>query len=423
MTPSRRVDASLHTLQPQKFWVALSLLALVVLLLTRAMPALNQVKRSAAGRTLAAALLLRARSGDVPGGAGAPGIYGLARAADGQATAPRRAEVMRGLQAATTQLAAVAGAERLLGVAQGSLGDYAQAETTLRAVSSNDTFATLALGNVLDAQGQVDAARTVWQPIQAAQALSLQLYRVGAASAKEGNRAQGEALLLQAVAIDPTNANAYHALGGFYWATDRAKSLTMYRKALASGGLSPFFQALAEGRIAVAEDRLEDAATALETAVRLQPENSDAVTLLGTTLSRLGRLSEAIKLLEQAAAQSPRAFWPLLELGSIYLDVGDYPQAITTLTAAAGRRADVAQTFELLAEAYEGAGQVQPAINAWQQAITLNPNNATNPARLGKLYAEQGDEEAAIAAFRQALALNPQLDMARLGLLALGVEP
>ncbi len=403
--------------------LAAGLLAVLLLLITRGPAIVNQLKRSQAGQTLAAALLLRAQSGDLPGGAGAPGIYGLARAADTSAVAPRRAEVLRTLQTASTQLTSVVGAEWLLGIAQGSLGDYVQAETTLRNVPPDNLFATLALGNVLDAQGQVDAARAVWQPIQAERALTLQLYRIGAAAAKEGNRAQGETLLLQAVAIDPQNANAYHALGGFYWGTDRAKSLEMYRKALAIGGLSPFFQALAEARIAVDEDRLEDAATALETAVRLQPENSDAVTLLGTTLSRLGRLPEAIKLLEQAAAQSPRAFWPLLELGRIYLDLGDYGQAITTLSTAAGRRADVAQTFEWLAEAYHGDGQVQPAINAWQQAITLSPNNATYHARLGELYAGQGEEEAAIAAYRKALALNPELDVARLGLLALGVEP
>lgn len=423
MTLSRRVHAIQQALRPLDFLVVLSLLVIVVSLITRAIPSINQVKRSEAGRTLAAALLLRAQSGDMPGGAGAPGIYGLARAADSSAVAPRRAEVVRGLQAASAQLASVARAKWLLGVAQGSLGDYAQAEATLRSVPPGDPFATLALGNVLDAQGQVAAARAVWQPIQAERALSLQLYRSGTAIANQGNRAQGEALLLQAVAIDPNNANAYHALGGFYWGPDRAKSLEMYRKALAIGGLSPFFQALAEGRIAVAEDRLDDAATALETAVRLQPENSDAVTLLGTTLSRLGRLPEGIKLLEQAAAQSPRAFWPLLELGRIYLDLGDYGQAITTLSTAAGRRADVPQTFELLAEAYYGDGQVQPAINAWQQAITLSPNNATYHARLGELYAGQGQEEAAIAAYRKALALNPELDGARLGLLALGVEP
>ncbi|NTU75620.1 MAG: hypothetical protein HGA86_05825, partial [Anaerolineaceae bacterium] len=71
--------------------------------------------------------------------------------------------------------------------------------------------------HVLDEQGQLDVARGVWQPWRAERALSLQLYRRGTALANQGRREQAENLLLRAIDIDPTNANAYHALGGFYW--------------------------------------------------------------------------------------------------------------------------------------------------------------------------------------------------------------
>lgn len=397
-------------------------LVLVLLAVVAFNPLRAALARAAAGRTIAAALQLRANSGYLPGGLGAPGIYALARAADEQANPARRLEVERGLEQGLAGLDGVADAHTLRGVALGSLGRYAEAETELNAAPADDLFARLALGNVLDAQGDAAAAQIAWQPVNATRALSLQLYRAGAALANQGKRAQGEALLRKAVAIDPGNGNAYHALGGFYWSDNRPEALAMYRRALEDPDLEPFFRQLALGRIAFEEGRLEDAATALQAAVSLQPENNDAVALLGSTLSRLGRLPEAITLLENAS-QSPNAFWPLVELGQIFVDLGEYDKAVATLTTAAGRRADVARPFELLATAYEGLDQPQQAVRAWQQAITVAPDNAAYRARLGDTLATAGDTEQAIAAYRRALEINPELEMARRGLQALGVEP
>ncbi len=408
------------------FWLLLlSALALLLLLVTQAGRVAGQARLAQAGQPLAEALLLRARTGDLPGGPGTPGIYALARDA-GEGAGPaavRRVEIDQGLRAAADALADLPAGQRLYGIALGSLGQYQQAQQTLQATAGDDIFAALALGNVLDEQGQLDAARAVWQPLRAERALSLQLYRAGTALANQGRREQAETLLLRAIAIDPANANAYHALGGFYWGPDRPKSLEMYQTALAVGGLEPFFERFAAGRVAFIEGRLEDAAAALEEAVALQPDHNDAVVLLGATLSRLGRLDEAIGYLQNAAAASPRAFWPWVELGRLYVELGEYGEAIDALTTAAGRRADVPQTFELLAEAYQGAGQPQQAINAWQQAVALSPGNAAYQARLGDALAAAGRESEAIAAYRRALAINPNNGPARRGLLALGVEP
>lgn len=410
----------------RSLWLlAASGLLLLLLVITQAANVAGRVRLAQAGQPLAGALLLRQRTGYLPGGMGAPGIYALARAA-GEGAGPaavRRIEIDRDLRRAAAALTGVPGGQRLEGIALGSLGQYASASEALQAAAGEDPFAALALGNVLDAEGRLDDARVLWKPLHIERAQSLQLYRAGVTLANQGQRDQAEALLLKAVEVDPANANAYHALGGFYWGPDRAKSLAMYKAALAAGGLEPFFERFATGRVAFIEGRLEDAATALEEAVALQPDHSDAVVLLGTTLSRLGRLQEAIGFLQDSAQRSPRAFWPLVELGRIYIDLGDYDQAIETLTTAAGRRADVAQTFELLAEAYQGAGQAQQAVNAWQQAVTISPNNAALHVRLGDALAIAGRKDEAIAAYRKALAINPNNGLAREGLLLLGVEP
>ncbi|MER2599005.1 MAG: tetratricopeptide repeat protein [Caldilineales bacterium] len=400
-----------------------SLLLLALLAVTAVTPLRAALGRAVAGRPLAAALQLRAASGYLPGGPGTPGLYALARAADEQANPARRLEIERSLEQSLAALNGVAGAHTLRGVALGTLGRYPEAQAELRAAPANDLFAQLALGNVLDAQGDAAGALAAWQRVNAERALSLQLSRAGAALANQGQRTQGEALLRKAIAIDPNNGGAYQALGGFYWSNNRAEALAMYRRALEDATLEPFFRQMALGRIALEENRLEDAAAALQAAIALQPENGDAVALLGSTLGRLGRLSEAITLLQNASQQTPNAFWPLVELGQIYVDLGEYDQAIATLTTAAGRRTDVARPFELLATAYEGQDQLEQAARAWQQAITVAPGNASYQARLGAVLAAAGEREQAAAAYRRALEINPQLEMARRGLQALGMEP
>jgi tetratricopeptide (TPR) repeat protein len=419
-SPSRSVRRS-------SLWLlAVSGLLLLLLTLTQAANIAGRVRLAQAGQPLVEALLLRQRTGDLPGGPGAPGIFALGRAAGEGAgsAAMRRVEIDRGLRVAADALASAPGGQRLEGIALGSLGQAVAAEAALRiAAAQEDVFALLALGNVLEAQGQPEAARALWQPLRVDRALSLQLYRAGTTLANRNQRDQAEALLLKAIAIDPTYANAYHALGGFYWGPDRARSLEMYKAALAAGGLEPFFERFATGRVAFIEGRMEDAAIALEEAVALQPDHGDAVVLLGTALSRLGRLEEAISLLEDAVQRSPRAFWPLVELGRIYIDLGDYDQAIETLNTAASRRADMAQPFELLAIAYQSTGQLEQAINAWQQAVTVTPKNALLHVQLGDALAEAGRPEEAIAAYRAALAINPGNGQARDGLLMLGEEP
>ncbi len=406
----------------RRAWIVV--LILVALLAITQLPGLSRdITVARAGKLLRAALVARDKAGDLPLGPETPGIYALARASSPQGNPPQGAAGAM-VAEASSQLAAVAGAERLAGIALGTLGSYPAAEQALRAAApTEDAFAALALGNVLDEQGQRRAAQDLWRPRDEDRAMSYQLYRRGSAMTSRNQRDQAEGVLVLATEIDPTNADAFHALGGYYWSTDQAKGVEMYRRALATGELAPFHRQIALGRIAFYEDRLEDAALALEEAVRLQPDHAEANQLLGTVLSRLGRLSEAVPILQRAADASPRSFWPLLELGRIYLETGEYQEAVDVLTTAAGRRADQPQAFALLAQALAGNGQLDQAVSAWRQAITMAPKNVSYRNQLGDVLQQAGNRDEAIAAYREALKLAPDNPHAQEELERLGVGP
>lgn len=419
-------------------WLLLlgALLALALVLVTQLPAAQDEQRLVQGGRTLRQALVTRARLGDLPNAAGTPGVWALGRAAAADHNA--RSEAYR--PALETTLASLdqvrsarparqSSALRLAGISLGILGRYPEAEQALRAaqaVRPGDPFAALALGNALDAQGRREAALAAWLPFDAQRAISFQLYRRGTTlynslqnngEGVDANQVQGassdalrreaEQMMLRAAEIDPANADALHALGGFYWAQDQQKAAEYYRAALAAGGLEPFFELIAQARIAIVEGRLEDARAALEEAVRLRPNHAEANHLLGVVLGRLGRPREALTYLERAAGLSPNAFWPLVEQAQIYVDLGEYDRAIAAAQQAIQRRSDEPNAFALLAQAYMSTDQGEQAAAAWQRAIDLSPNNALYYVRLGDAWQLAGKTQNALDAYHQALKLDP----------------
>jgi tetratricopeptide (TPR) repeat protein len=405
----------------KRAWIGLLVVLIGLLAITQASRLARDVQVARAGKLLRTALVMRDQAGDLPFGAGTPGMYTLGRASGTRGEAPKGAAGSL-VNISGDRLSGVAGAERLAGIALGTAGRTNAAEQILAAASpATDPFAALALGNVLDAQGKRAAAQAAWQPFDEDRALSYQLYRKGTGMTSRNQRAEAEPVLVLATEIDPSNANALHALGGYYWSTDQPKAAELYRRALQAGGLAPFFERIATARVAVVDGRLEEAAAALEEAVTLQPDHAEANQLLGTVLNRLGRLPEAIPALQTAANSSPTAYWPLIELGKIYLETNDYPEAIQILTTAASRRTDQPQAFALLAQALAGNGQLQQAASAWQQAVTLAPNNVSYRNQLGDVLQQAGRRDEAVAAYREALNLAPDNKHAQQALDNLGV--
>lgn len=381
----------------------------IVLLL--AVSLVQPLRRAAVARQMRVALVKPMSALDVPG------IYALGRAVD-TADSERLRQV--------AGQAVSAGNLRSAGIALAAAGDYPAAQLTLEESLTGDPgdpFALLALGNVLDAQGDGVAAQARWQPIDAQQALAMQLHRSGSAISNAGNRERAKVLLEQALIIDPTNPNPPYTLAGYTWATDRDQSATLYRTALAVGGLDPFYQHVAEGRVALTDDRLEEAASAFESALAVRPEHVETLTGLASVLDRLGRPDEAIQYFQRAAALAPDPFRSLVEMGDLLLEQGAYSEAIQALGEAVKLRVDRPNAFALLAEAYAGNGQPEPAVLAWRQAITLSPDNAFYRVQLGDALVATADEAGAVEAYQQALQINPDSDYARRQLRALGVTP
>lgn len=370
------------------------------------------------GQPLLHALLLRLAIDDLPLGSGTPPIWALARSAAGAPlVAPRppaavvtELKVEQALERATSRLAQTGGRPRLAGIAAGTRGAYPQAADLLaqaRSAQPDDIFASLAAGNVLDAQDNRAAALAAWQDAGALRGMAIQLHRWGSQLARQGARPRAEVLLTLTTAIDPAFADPYYTLGGFYWGQDNVKAAEMFRAALAAGGLAPYFQLIAEARLALLEDRPADAIAPLEQATQLRPDDPESIEFLGNALRRLGRTDEAIAFFGRAASLNPTSPWPLIQLGQVYLQLGDYERAISALTQGIALRSDLPLAFEMLARAYGGANRPQQAAAAWRQAATLSPDNATYLTGLADALQQAGELAEAAEAYRALLRLNP----------------
>ena len=213
----------------------------------------------------------------------------------------------------------------------------------------------------------------------------------------------------------------------------------------------------------------EQAATAYQTALEIQPHNVEALNNLGLAHQALGRFEEAIAVYEegltlnpdlpqlhanlaiardlhagiysltayqhyqagmhaqrtgqteaaiaawkQAIVESPKYLQAHLQLAGLYFESGEYEMAIRTYLSAIALIPDdnrpqtegTADIFYNLGNSYLYAQQLESAISAYQQSVELNPEMVSAWANMGTVLLEMGRFDAAISACQSALKTN-----------------
>lgn len=202
-----------------------------------------------------------------------------------------------------------------------------------------------------------------------------------------------------------------------------------------------FKQALAEGLKAHQTGDLARAGEYYRKALGLQPNNPDALNLMGVLMTQAGQMDVAINLLESAARLAPD-FAPIhINLGNAYQAAGRLDDAIAAFTNA--KMADISVTeahlnlasaliaanrpdealksldlvIKLAPNAPEGynfkgnalasLGRLAEAGKAYEQAVDKKSDFFEGWANLGGIRRDLGDIEGALEALDKALALNP----------------
>jgi tetratricopeptide (TPR) repeat protein len=180
-------------------------------------------------------------------------------------------------------------------------------------------------------------------------------------------------------------------------------------------------------RRALARHQAGDLATAeagYGSVLALDPEQADALHLLGVLADQAGRPAEAVALIQRAIRRNPNEAAFHSNLGNAHLALGERDAAEAAYRAALALDVKQAEAQYNLANILRERGQVREAEAAFRAALAAQPQYRDALHNLAMLYWEEYDSPEADALFGQALALAPRDQALRMhyGLYCLGRE-
>jgi len=340
-----------------------------------------------------------------------------------------------------------------LATAYGKEGQFAQAEALLRDVLGehpDSLAAQLNLGLVLSSEKRWQEALV---PLEAAAQLELKnpqpLTLIGIVYGKMGESSQSIEYLRKALALSPNSADAHLNLGialadGFdlpgaseqfaaaeklapdspivhynagrvaFDQGDATKARLELERACALVRDYPSALTLL-AQIEIREREFEGAIHHLSRVIQLQPQNTDAVYLLGRALAGAGRKQEAMAAWQQGLQTSPedtRLLWALAH----DLPVSD-PHHSTYLARlkeiqGSEHNADLAKTLANLAMIAAADHEWEEAVAKMSQAIDTCQHcsiEASLQQNLGLIYAQHGQFRKAEEALKRCVQIEPDI--------------
>lgn len=166
-------------------------------------------------------------------------------------------------------------------------------------------------------------------------------------------------------------------------------------------------QALAQA-VTLAQARKTAEAEALcRGVIRAEPENAEALHLLGSLRLNRGDAAGAAQLIESAIRLRPEAALYHHNLGKALDMLGQADAAVAAHRRAVAARADNADFWEALAIAERDNKEMARAAASFRRALALAPSRVPTLTRLGDLLQVTGDLAGAIACYRDAIARYP----------------
>ena len=162
------------------------------------------------------------------------------------------------------------------------------------------------------------------------------------------------------------------------------------------------------GTIFKEQENLGAAAESFQRAIACDPNYSKAHNNLGLALKEQGKLDAAVESFQRAIACDPNCAQAYNNLGIALKNQGKLNIAIAAYAKAIAIDRKYADAYGNLGIALKDQGQVNEAITAFRQAIALNPNHTQAHYNLAGALAEQGKLDDAIATYQRTIELDPE---------------
>ena len=163
-------------------------------------------------------------------------------------------------------------------------------------------------------------------------------------------------------------------------------------------------------------ERVADAITHLEEAVRLAPDSSSPHYALGTLLLSQKRFDDAKTHFKAAIRLKPDFSEAYNNLGVMSYAQGNLDAAIANYAAALRLEPGNAQARYNLGRALASQGKFDEATIEYRQVLKARPDDADTLSSLASVLASRGQIDEAVSRYRRALELNPNLTSALIDL-------
>ncbi len=170
------------------------------------------------------------------------------------------------------------------------------------------------------------------------------------------------------------------------------------------------------------EGRLDEAEALYRGVLAADPNQFDALHLLGVIEGQHHRFETALPLLERAVALRPDNAAALNNLGNTYAGLLRYAEAADTFARALALKPDHPKALRNRATALRKLGRLDEALASLDRALALDPDFTEAMVSRAELLQEMHRTTEAIAGFRAALAGGKDVELLRYALASLGAE-
>jgi protein O-GlcNAc transferase len=154
--------------------------------------------------------------------------------------------------------------------------------------------------------------------------------------------------------------------------------------------------------------RFDDAEKAYGKVLSQQPDQPDALHLLGVVAYQTGRHTMAAELLKKAIAVQPDIANFHNNLGNVFRATGDLDGAVASYRRALELEPRNASAQCNLGVVFFDRGDLPAATEAFRKALEIDPNAVDALINLGAALGDGGDFEQAIEQYEKALSINPR---------------
>lgn len=165
---------------------------------------------------------------------------------------------------------------------------------------------------------------------------------------------------------------------------------------------------LEEGNVHYAARRFQEAITAYNQAINVDPRSVAAYYGLGSAYHQLGLYQRAASEFDQVLSLDPGNAWAYYSKGLAYYELGLYQRAIDEYDRAIALDHGIADFYDKRGSAYYHLEQYPRAVNDLDQALRLNPRSAAAYYKRGYIYLQLSHYQQSILDFERALAIDPR---------------